>query len=153
MPLIPFRQQCRTEVNRPSVLILLCEADALPDQGTPDADLLSLPADGSTALDAADMVVIGVRDPGEASWAGLGRGLIDRCRRILPQRFMRPMMIEILLEVIKGALLATGIGLRGRDAVVFECEMHPFMPWVLFRVAGCDPFRDDTQFDPGDRQA
>src|SRR6185503_3018233 len=55
-------------------------------------------------------------------------------------------------ETTEAALLSDGIVGWGPGRFGFEHRMKLFVRSILFRVAQCDPLRDDAEADPPDRQ-
>src|SRR5437867_12715969 len=88
------------------------------------------------------------------SRSGIGRGdaLLTRRRRLLVERLMGPLVIELLAEDVEAALLRRETA-RGRPGRLrFQRAMHPFMPAVLIRAPGLDELRQDAETDPPRRE-
>lgn len=67
-------QAKRAEVDVPFAVIDLDEPDILLAQGLADVDPLLVPADPAVAADAADLVMTGILQRGQAGRIGCGEG-------------------------------------------------------------------------------
>src|SRR5207245_1924202 len=80
------------------------------------------------------------------------RRAVTRRRRLLVERLMGPLVIELLAEDVEAALLRRETA-RGRPGRLrFQLAMHPFMPAVLIRAPGLDELRQDPEADPPRRE-
>ena len=65
---------------------------------------------------------------------------------------MRPLIVELVDEVIEPLLLLEEVKTRRLGRLFLEGQVHAFVPAVLLRMAWLDALKVDTQAQPPDRQ-
>jgi hypothetical protein len=72
---------------------------------------------------------------------------------VLPQRFVRAFVVELVEEAVESSLLSPAGGRWRPGGFGFQRTMHTFMAAVLFGVGRLDQLRVDAQSDPPDRES
>src|SRR5215469_10252111 len=130
----------------------LDDADRLADQRLADKDQLARPFDLAVAAHAAHrnlVAIVRILDPIRI---GPWRRLVQRTRRPLSQRLVRPLIVIDRPEGVEPLLLARQTGGWRCRRLLLERAVHPLVPPVLLRLARHDPLGPDAQFDPPHRQ-
>lgn len=83
---------------------------------------------------------------------GTVRGPIDGRRRLLPQRFVRALVVEEVPEGVELFLLPGEICRGGPGCPALQGPVHPLVAGILLGMSRFDEFRVDAQPDPPDRQ-
>src|SRR5581483_2235797 len=78
--------------------------------------------------------------------------LITLCWCSPLQRFMRPLVVELVAKQVEGLLLLPQISPRRLCRRLFQSAVHPLVLTVLRRLARFNPLRPDSQLDPPDTQ-
>src|SRR6516162_2294269 len=130
----------------------LDDADRLADQCLTDKNQLARPFDLAVAAHAAHrnlVTIVRILDPIPI---GARRRLVQRTRRPLSQRLVRPLIVVDRAEGVEPLLLAWQTGGWRRCRLLLERAVHPLVPPILLRLARHDPLGPDAQFDPPHRQ-
>src|SRR5216684_2283294 len=106
----------------------------------------------AVAADPAQVAVAGIERILQAGRIGARRGRVNRRRRYLAQRLMRPLVIELVAEVIEAPLLGSERGGRRLGGFCLEGLVHAFMPPVLLGLARHNAHWGDAQLEPPHRQ-
>lgn len=117
-----------------------------------DIDPVMLPADAAIAADDAALVVRRILDrlqPIEYPARGTA---VERERRPLPERFVRPVVVVLGLEGMEAALLRRRVALWRPGRLGLERAVHALMASVLLGMGGLDDLGVDARADPPDRQ-
>ena len=73
---------------------------------------------------------------------------IDLRRAFHSKGLVRAFGIEFLNEGVKFSLLLKDVGSGGAGGLLFEGQVHPFMPAVLLRMTGLNALNRDSQPQP-----
>src|ERR1700739_846770 len=134
--------------HQPVTALGLADADRLADQRLTDKDQLAGPFDLAVAAHAAHrnlLAIVRILDP-----IGMRprRRLVQRSRRLLSQRLVRPLLVVDRAEPVKALLLRRQTGGRRRCRLLLERAMYPLVPPILLRPAGHDPLGAEAPLDP-----
>src|SRR5215472_6717159 len=138
--------------HQPVTTLGLANADRLADQCLTDKDQLARPFDLAVAAHAAHrnlVTIVRILDPVRI---GPRRRLVPRSRRLLSQRFVRPLLVVDRAERVEPLLLRRQTGGRGCRCLLVECAVHPLVAPILLRLARHNPLWSDAQLDPPHRQ-
>src|SRR5216683_4427810 len=102
----------RSEIQRGVTVSIFMQTNQFTDQRSGDENQLALPFNLAVAADPAQVAVAGIERILQAGRIGARRGRVNRRRRYLAQRFMRPLVIELVAEVIEALLLGRERGRR-----------------------------------------
>src|SRR5215469_130045 len=138
--------------HQPVAALGLDDADRLTDQCLAYKDQLARPFDLAVAAHAALGNVVAIVRLRKPIRIGPRRGLIQRGRRPLSQRLVRPLIIVDRAERVKLLLLRQQTGGWRRRRLLLERAMHPLVPPILLRLDGDNPLGPDAQLDPPHRQ-
>src|SRR5690348_8169869 len=142
----------RRKTSQPITVLYFHHTDRLPSQGLRDENPLAGPFDFPRRPNPTNRVV------GIIPWLRhvLGhpsrRALVVFGGRLLAQRLVRPMMIELFAESVEPNLLLSQVGGRWPRRLRLQRAVHPLMPSVLFRVPGNDPLKSNAKLHPMHRQ-
>ena len=109
-----------------------------------------VPAEMTVALNVAHQHRVGVLNLRQPIRVGPRRRLVDRVRRLHPQRLMRADFVVIVAKAIQFQLLAAPV--LGRPQVQLQRAMHALVAPVLLRMTGLNALRHDAQLHPPRRQ-
>ena len=84
----------RSEIQRGVTVSIFMQTNQFTDQRSGDENQLALPFNLAVAADPAQVAVAGIERILQAGRIGARRGRVNRRRRYLAQRFMRPLVIE-----------------------------------------------------------
>src|SRR5258707_632006 len=117
-----------------------------------EEDQVAAPADLAPAADLTHDV-IGIV-PGLLGLVGIGsrRWPVAACRRHLAERFVRPMVVEIIAETVEAGLLLGRRGGGRARGLRLERGMHALVTAILLRRAGLDALQTNAQLDPMPRK-
>src|SRR5262245_27033427 len=133
------------EVHRPDAVGDLRQGDVLVDQRVADEQLVALEADGPGPADAADVPVpriVGRWQPG-GQWPGR-RGVAGG-RRLLAERLVRPLLVELVAEAVEAPLLGGVVPARRSGGLGLERPVHSLMAAVLLGATRLDALVGDAQ--------
>src|SRR6516165_175868 len=124
----------------------------LADQRLAEKDHLAGPADLAIAADLAHGMISIV--PGRFELTGIGprRRPIAARRRHLAERFMWPVVVEVVAETVKPRLLLGRRGGRRARGLRLERGMHALVTAILLRRTGLNPLQANAQLGPLHRQ-
>src|SRR5216684_5218393 len=142
----------RSEIQRGVTVSIFMQTNQFTDQRSGDENQLALPFNLAVAADPAQVAVAGIERILQAGRIGARRGRVNRRRRYLAQRLMRPLVIELVAEVIEALLLGSERGGRRLGGFCLEGLVHAFMPPVLLGLARHNAHWGDAQLDPPHRQ-
>src|SRR5216684_2414299 len=142
----------RSEIQRGVTVSIFMQTNQFTDQRSGDENQLALPFNLAVAADPAQVAVAGRERILPAGRIGARRGRVNRRRRYLAQRLMRPLVIELVAEVIEALLLGSERGGRRLGGFCLEGLVHAFMPPVLLGLARHNAHWGDAQLDPPHRQ-
>src|SRR6266851_962068 len=108
----------RSEIQRGVTVSIFMQTNQFTDQRSGDENQLALPFNLAVAADPAQVAVAGIERILQAGRIGARRGRVNRRRRYLAQRFMRPLVIELVAEVIEALLLGSERGGRRLEPTV-----------------------------------
>src|SRR5436190_1096060 len=129
------------------------DADELAHQRFADEDPLASPHDLTRAAHPADLMIRVIPGIFHPYWHRSRRSSIELCRRSLPQRFMRPLLVVMPPERIEAPLLCSRIRCRRPRGLLLERAMHAFVPAILLRRGRMDEVRLYAELEPPCRQA
>src|SRR5258707_616768 len=117
-----------------------------------EEDQVAAPADLAPAADLTHDV-IGIV-PGLLGLVGIGsrRWPVAACRRHLAERFVRPMVVEIIAETVEAGLLLGRRGGGRARGLRLERGMHALVTAILLPRAGLDALPTDAQLEPMHRK-
>src|SRR6266436_1831344 len=152
MPLAQTPEPQRPKVNVPDPVRNLFEAHVFADADGRDVHPPTVPPHAAVGADGADFEAIRVLERRQPVGHRSVRRGVAGGRRLLIERLMRALVVELLPKSIEAALLrretagrwARGLGLQG--------AVHAFMPAVLLRAAGLDELWQDAEADPPRRE-
>ena len=99
------------EADDPVAVLGFGDADGLADEAFADEDKLAAPFDFAAGAHPADGMVGVVPGLVEALWTAPGRRPVMG-RRLLAERFVRPLVVVVLAEGIEARLLLVRVGRR-----------------------------------------
>src|SRR5882724_10778365 len=137
----------RPKVNVPDAVRNLFEAHVFPDANGGDIHPPAVPPNAAVGADVADFEAIGVLERRQAVGHRAPRRSVAGGRRLLIERLVRALVVELLPEGIEAALLRGEVAGRWARRLGLQGAVHAFMPAVLLRVAGLDELRQDAQAD------
>src|SRR5271165_6759870 len=100
------------KVNVPVAIVGLLHGDEFSPQTLADKDLCAFPEEGSIRIHSLRLHVSVVFRFRDSIRIGPRRTVVARGRRLLLQRLMRALLVELLAEPIKGFLLRSPAGRR-----------------------------------------
>src|SRR5437016_9130491 len=152
MALAQTAEAQRPKVDVPDPVVDLLEADVFADADRGDVDPAAVPPHAPVGADVPDFEAVRVLEGRQPIRHRPRRRAVTRRRRLLVERLMGPLVIELLAEDVEAALLRRETA-RGRPGRLrFQRAMHPFMPAVLIRAPGLDELRQDPEADPPRRE-
>src|SRR6266851_5952100 len=142
----------RPKVNVPDAVRDLFQADIFPDADGGDVHPPAVPPNAAVGADVADFEAIRVLERWQpVRHRPVRRGVAGR-RRLLIERLVRALVVELLPKSIEAALLRGEAARRRARGLGLQGAVHAFMPAVLLWAAGLDEFRQDAQADPPRRK-
>ena len=126
------------EAYGPIAAVSFHQSDGLAADCFAHKDPLPLPPNLPGLFDAAHLVRGVIPRLLEARRVGAGRRHIETRRRLLVERFMRPLRIEFAPHPIKARLLRAGRRCRGRRRLLLQCQMKPLVAAILLGMAAID---------------
>src|SRR5947209_13541992 len=147
--------QADIQIAEPDHLVAgfkLGDADELADQRLADENPLALPHDLTRAAYSADLMIRVIPRILNSGRHCSHRSGIEFCRRPLPQRLMRPLLVIVPSERIKASLLFGRIRCRRLRGLLLQCAMHTLVPTVLLRRCRPNEVRLDPKLEPPRRQ-
>src|SRR6266581_2647748 len=152
MALAQTAEAQRPKVDVPDPVVDLLEADVFADADRGDVDPAAVPPHAPVGADVPDFEAVRVLEGRQPIRHRPRRRAVTRRRRLLVDRLMGPLVIELRAEDVEAALLRRETA-RGRPGRLrFQRAMHPFMPAVLIRAPGLDELRQDPEADPPRRE-
>ena len=103
-------------------------------------------------MDPTDNIALGIGDLQQRPRVFLRRGMIDRCRGLLSQGLMWPIVVVVLSKLIKSPLLEAQGPRRRGGGFLFQRAMKPFMAAVLGGLGRFNALGDNAELDPPNRQ-
>src|SRR5438445_11260084 len=151
MALAQTAEAQRPKVDVPDPVVDLLEADVFADADRGDVDPAAVPPHAPVGADVPDFEAVRVLEGRQPIRHRPRRRAVTRRRRLLVERLMGPLVIELLAEDVEAALLRreTARGRPGRRLA--QRAMHPFMPPALRRSPGLDAYMHAHQADPPPR--
>ena len=140
------------KAHQPVAAVGLDHANRLADPRLADKDQLAGPFDLTGAAHPADCDSVAVAWIVEPIRVRPRRGLVQRSRRLLAQRLVRPLAVVNRSEIVEPPLLRRQAVGRRRCGLVLERAVNPLVTPILLRLAGNDPLGPDAALDPPDRQ-
>src|SRR5712692_668695 len=140
------------KTDPPAVVAEFLHTDQLARETLTDEHRVPAPLDLAIVAHPPDDLGGGVGQLGQPLRIRPRRGLVDGGGRPLPQRLVRPLVVEDVAKLVEAALLGPPRRLRGLRGFLLESEMHPLMPSIFFGVSGPDALRLDAELDPPHRQ-
>jgi hypothetical protein len=115
------------EVDGPDPVVGLFETNVLIDHRIGEIQQPGLKPEGSASGDLLHDEVGRILEGRQALGIRAGRGPIARRGRFLPQMFVRPLLIELLLEGIEVPLLRRTRGAHWNNCLALQGAVHAFM--------------------------
>jgi len=106
----------RPAVDGPDAVVDFLETDVFAGTGDRYVDPAPIPADAAIGADIPDLKAVRILQGRQFRWHGAWRGFIEGSRRLHIERFVRPLMVELLTEAIEALLLRAAVG-RWRPVV------------------------------------
>src|SRR5262249_46897412 len=122
------------------------------DQDLAEEDELAAPLDLAVGVDTSHRMIAVVGRLAQRTRIAPGRGPVERRRRLLAERLMRPLLVELAAGAGEAALLGGERRRRRRGRRCLERAVHAFVAPVLLRLARRDPLGRDAKLQPPDRQ-
>src|SRR6267142_1581187 len=139
------------EADDPIAIVSLGNSNRLADQHLADEHAISAPLDIAARTHPAHGVIGIVPGFLDAIGVRSRRGGVPACRRLLVERFMRPVVIVVFAEAIEASLLLPrGRGGRSRG-LLLERAVKALMPSVLLRTARINALEFDAELHPFNR--
>ena len=132
------------EADDPVAVLGFGDADGLADEAFADEDELAAPFDFAAAAHPADGMVGVVPGLVEALRTAPGRRPVMLGRRLLAERFVRPLVVVVSAEGIEARPLLARRGRRRPRGLSLQRPVHPFVPAVLLRCPRLDVLEPDT---------
>src|SRR5207249_6659630 len=116
MALAQTAEAQRPKVDVPDPVVDLLEADVFADADRGDVDPAAVPPHAPVGADVPDFEAVRVLEGRQPIRHRPRRRAVARCRRLLVERLMGPLVIELLAEDVEAALLRreTARGRPGR---------------------------------------
>src|SRR5262249_26830320 len=132
MTCVVSSERHRGKAQRPDPVVDFFERDVFSREGGGDKLRRAVPGHAAVAAHESDFQMTGVFDAGQPAGHGAWRGGVAARGRLIPQRFMRPLLVVLPTEPAESLLLGSAIR-RGRSRRVgFQDRMKLFMRSVLF---------------------
>src|SRR5213083_1088177 len=126
------------EVHVPEAVIDLLQAHVFADADRGDVDPPAVPPNATVGADVADFEAIGILE----RWQPVGhrsrRGRVAGRRRLLVERLVRPLLIELLAKDIEAPLLRGEAAGRRPRRLGLQRAMHAFVSPILRRAPGAE---------------
>src|SRR2546425_8686182 len=152
VPLAQTAEPQRPKVDVPDPVRNLLQAHIFTDADGGDVHPPAVPPNAPIGADVADFEAIGVLERRQPVRHRARRWRIARGRRLLVERLMRPLVVELLAKDIEASLLRGKTARRRTCRLRLQRAVHTFMPAVLCRLAGLDELRQDAEPDPPRRE-
>src|SRR3989454_6723290 len=152
MALAQTAEAQRPKVDVPDPVVDLLEADVFADADRGDVDPAAVPPHAPAGADVPDFEAVRGLEGGQPSPPRPRRRAVTRRRRLLVERLMGPLVIELLAEDVEAALLRRETARRRPRGLRLQGTVHPFMPAVLVRAPGLDELRQNAEADPPRRE-
>src|SRR5438876_6450213 len=152
MALAQTAEAQRPKVDVPDPVVDLLEADVFADADRGDVDPAAVPPHAPVGADVPDFEAVRVLEGRQPIRHRPRRRAVTRRRRLLVERLMGPLVIELLAEDVEAALLRRETARRRPRGLRLQGTVHPFMPAVLVRAPGLDELRQDAETDPPRRE-
>src|SRR5207244_4240653 len=117
-----------------------------------DVDPAAVPANAAIGADIPHLESIRVFERRQAIRHRTRGRVVTRRRRLLIERFMRALVIELLAKDVEAALLRREAPRCWPRGLRLQSPVHPFMPAVLVRAPGFDELRQNAEADPPRRE-
>src|SRR5262249_7533009 len=111
-----------------------------------------VPPNAAIGTHVPDFEPVGVLERWQPGGHRARRRRVARGRRLLVERLVRPLVIELFAKNIKPTLLGGETPGRRACRLRLQCAMHPFMPPILRWTAGFDELGDNAQAHPPCRE-
>src|SRR5262249_24482152 len=93
------------EADPPVAAGALGDANGFADQDLAEEDELAAPLDLAVGVDTSHRMIAVVGRLAQRTRIAPGRGPVERRRRLLAERLMRPLLVELAAEAVEAALL------------------------------------------------
>jgi len=141
---VDFAEQHRAKIHLIPVLLDGQQAHQLVAQHLAEEDQATLPLDVSDVADSTHGKAVSLGRLRYGGRVASRAGHVNRAGGGKGQRFMRAFFVETALELVKPILLFAHGKRRRRGRVSLQGAMHPFMPPILLRLSGINPFVNNT---------
>src|SRR5437867_7761652 len=126
VPLMEYPEQDVVEVDGPHPVGSFLQSDVVLFQGLREEELLRFEAERACIRNEAHQVMAGVLGVRQAARVRARRRVPDGGRRLLPERFVRPLVVVLIAEALEAALLAAArAGGPSRPSACGACARGP----------------------------
>src|SRR5437762_14175426 len=151
-PLVQAAQLERPEVHVPNPVVDFLQPDILADADDRHVHPATIPPDPPVGADVPDLEAVRVLERRKPVWHRPRRGRVTRGWRLLVERLVRALVIELLAKDVELALLRRKTPGRRPGRLCLQRAMHSFMAPVLRRPARLDQLGENAQAHPPRRQ-
>src|SRR2546426_2269369 len=137
----------RPKVDGPDAVVDLLKADVFADADSGHVHPPAVPPNAAVGAHVAHLEAIGVLERRQPVGHWPRRRGVVRCRGLLVERLVRPLVVELLAKDVEAPLLSDQAAGGRPRRLCLQRAMHPFMPPVLCWSTGLDQLRQDAQTD------
>src|SRR5207249_11822509 len=128
----------------PDPIVDLLQAHVLTNADGRDVHPAAVPSDAAIGADVAHFEAIGIFQRGQRRWHLPARGSVARRRRLLIERLVWAVVVDLRAKVIEAPLLSGEAARRGPGRRGFQGAMHAFVAPVLIGPPWLDELGQDA---------